>query len=342
MSKKGSFLIFATVCLALLLPSMFALAQDGLDSSENPNYGTYDVSLYPDPLITTMLSGGDVSVGDLDIGEGCTGNVTSNPDFKVELSDSANNLRIFYVTDQGDTTLIVELPGGDYACNDDASDLNPLLDLSNAESGTYSIWVGSFSAQDFIPGYLVVTTGDSAPGALVSSLLGSAAGSSTPPSTPDVPVTETPTPTGTGDDSGLNVEGEPNYGSSELESGFSPDPVEVDISSGGSVDVTALSLSADCRGFVANNPDHRIEWSGSGSLLRVFFVSDGDTTLVVGTPSGDYLCNDDFDGLDPLVDIEDPEEGSYNVWVGTFGSDDVIPGTLYITSDDSIDPNTVK
>ena len=337
MSKKASFVIFVTVCLALLVPGMFALAQDGLDSSENPNYGTYEVEFYPDPIITTMLSGGDVVIGDLNLGTDCTGHGTSNPDFKVELSDDENHLRIFFATDQGDTTLVVEQPNGDYICNDDANDLNPLVEIVDAESGTYSIWVGSYGATDYIPGYLVVTTGDTMPGSLVSSLLGSATSSSTPASTPEAPATETPV-----DEGDLNVSGQPTYGSSELEAGFSPDPLEVDMNSGGSVDVTTLGLGVDCRGFVANNPDYQIEWSGSEELLRVFFASDGDTTLVVATPSGEFVCNDDFDGLDPLVDIEDPEEGTYSVWIGTFGSNDSIPGTLFITTDDRNDPNNIK
>jgi serine protease Do len=324
-NKKAAFLAFVALLTALLLPGI-VLAQSGLDSSQDPNYGTYELELYPDPLITTMLSGGDVDVGSFGLGDGCTGNATSNPDFKVDVSGSVNNLRAFFMTDQGDTTLIVELPDGSYVCNDDFSDLNPLVDIPNAGAGIYSIWVGTLGSSDFLPGYLVVTSGTSMPGALVSNLLGSATGTST---------TATTTTTTTTSSDALNPGGQPTYGTSTLSAGFVPDPTEVSVSAGGPVDVRAQNLGDGCLGFAASNPDYRIEWSGSAPLLRIFFVSDDDTTLIVGTPSGEFVCNDDFNGLDPLVDIPNPSAGTYNIWVGSFGSDEIVPGTLSITGSSS-------
>ena len=35
------------------------------------------------------------------------------------------------------------------------------------------------------------------------------------------------------------------------------------------------------------------DYQGEADMMKVFFYSDNDTTLVVQTPDGDYLCNDD-------------------------------------------------
>lgn len=340
MNKKVVLLI-VSLFVVLLMPGMLA-AQGGLDSSQETNFGgvTLQGGFLPDPYIFPVLSGGEVDAGALNLGEGCRGNVTSQPDVEVAYSEPSSHMRLFFVG-AGDTTLIIEQPDGSYVCNDDGVGTDPVVDIPSPAEGSYFVWVGTFGSTEFIPGYLMISEfADSAPGAILTNVPNFITSFTefdieTPTDTTTTDTTTTTTSTG-----GLNAGGTPTYGTSTLAAGFSPDPTQVTVSSGGSVDVAASNLGTDCRGFAAANPDHQIQWSGSGALLRVYFVSDGDTTLIVRTPSGQFVCNDDFPGgLNPLVDIANPAAGTYDVWVGTFGSDDVIPGTLFITGLTSNEPS---
>ena len=118
-----------------------------------------------------------------------------------------------------------------------------------------------------------------------------------------------------------------------VRAGFAPDPHTVSIVSGGSVDVYAQNIGSGCTGYAASTPDCRIRWSGSAARLRIFFVPDSgaDTTLIVNDARGEWRCNDDYDGLDPLVELTNPLSGQMDVWVGSYSSGTLVPGTLYVT-----------
>ena len=68
----------------------------------------------------------------------------------------------------------------------------------------------------------------------------------------------------------------------------------------------------------------------------------GDPTLVVVTPSGEILCDDNFNSLvlDPFVEIKDPEDGRYAVFLGSFEGDPVEPNFLVITGHE-LEPETM-
>ena len=68
--------------------------------------------------------------------------------------------------------------------------------------------------------------------------------------------------------------------------------------------------------------------------MKAFFYSDGDSTLVVQTPDGKYVCGDDTNRLvlDPTVEIKQPAQGRYNVWVGSAAAKDLVPGFLVFTA----------
>lgn len=340
----------ALLCLALLVPGMFVMAQNGLDSSQEPNFGyiSLESGFLPDPYIVPLISGGNIDTGSLNLGTTCGGNVTAQPDFVIEWGTDSQHLRIFFVG-TGDTTLIVEQPNGSYICNDDSVGTDPAVDIQNPSAGNYAVWVGTYGrANNYIPGYLMITEfSDSGPGSVITNIPNFVTSYEDFGTAPDNQGEATQTPSNTNNNTNtntgaLNSGGNPTYSSSNLTSGFSPDPVEVSMTAGGDVDVTSLNVAPECRGFTATNPDYAINWSGSGSLLRVFFTSDGDTTLVVRTPSGQFVCNDDFRGLNPLVDIPNPTAGTYEVWVGTFGSNEFIPGSLYISGSTANDPGTVN
>ncbi len=132
--------------------------------------------------------------------------------------------------------------------------------------------------------------------------------------------------------SAQDVTAEPTYGSESLDEGFLPDPYELDLTAGGSI---AVDLGACAYGHVAMAPDLDLYYTTSGnSDLYFFAVSGSDTMILVNTPSGDWLCDDDsYDDGDPLLVIPAAEDGLYNVWVGTYG-EDTAPATLFISEVD--------
>ncbi|MBN1963080.1 MAG: SH3 domain-containing protein [Anaerolineae bacterium] len=128
----------------------------------------------------------------------------------------------------------------------------------------------------------------------------------------------------------LNPSGSPNYGTANLAAGFLPDPYTVGVTSGGSVDVSYLGGS--CQGWATANPDFRVEWSGVSSRLRFYFLSGGDTTLVVRAPGGSWYCDDDSAGYpNPRININNPPEGRYNIWVASYSQSEFHGGTLNVT-----------
>ncbi len=100
-----------------------------------------------------------------------------------------------------------------------------------------------------------------------------------------------------------------------LASGFTPDPRTVEGVSGGSVD--AATLGGDCLGYISEAPNHLFVASDAFAKLRIMAASSSDVTLVVQKPDGSYLCNDDFEGTNPLLEGAFPA-GSYKIWVGSY------------------------
>lgn len=117
-----------------------------------------------------------------------------------------------------------------------------------------------------------------------------------------------------------NVGGDPVYGSTNLEAGFVPDPVVIEISPGGPDQVD--DLGANCVGFIASaQPDHDLYYESGSSVLGIFVNADIDTTLVISDPAGTWHCNDDSSSLsnaNPGILFESPLSGLYNIWVGTY------------------------
>lgn len=98
--------------------------------------------------------------------------------------------------------------------------------------------------------------------------------------------------------------------------GFSPDPATATGNAGGMTD--ASSLSGDCRGWIASSPNHVLTVTGAMPMLRI--AANGgaaDITLVVQRPDGTYLCNDDSDGLNPMVEGAFVP-GEYKIFIGSY------------------------
>lgn len=128
----------------------------------------------------------------------------------------------------------------------------------------------------------------------------------------------------------------------DLMAGFPQDPTFVSVSGGGEVD--ARLLGGDCTGYINRQPVVTVDWSGAADLARVFIVSDGDPTLVVLTPKGELLCNDNAHAqlLDPFVELEKPAAGEYRIWVGSAARNQLVPGILVLTTKADVDLGTFE
>ena len=138
---------------------------------------------------------------------------------------------------------------------------------------------------------------------------------------------------------GLDFTLSPNFSTTSLSTGFTPDPFTYDILAGGSVDVSMEIPGPDCFGYASSAPDFRLNWSGSTDYLTIFFTADDpddDTVLIVRTPNGDWLCNDDAndDTFNPLLNLNNYPSGQFDIWIGTYSEyseEGYINGTLTIT-----------
>lgn len=79
-----------------------------------------------------------------------------------------------------------------------------------------------------------------------------------------------------------------------------------------------------CTGYFPDEPGHTIDIE-EARQLRILAEPSGalrDLTMAILTPGGDYLCNDDFDALNPGFE-QMFQPGSYSVWVGVYRLDEV-------------------
>ncbi len=113
-----------------------------------------------------------------------------------------------------------------------------------------------------------------------------------------------------------DVSARPRYATVNLRSDFSPDPHETQVEAGG--DRQVEGLGRDCTGWIDfSRPDVDLNYQAGNLPLFISVVSQADTTLIINDPSGRWICNDDFSGLNPGIVIQRPASGNYNIWIGT-------------------------
>jgi len=154
---------------------------------------------------------------------------------------------------------------------------------------------------------------------------------------PAIPVIPSRTPA---PGSLLDPESPALFGSATLESGFLPDPYQVDVEAGGSVDTADFSPAC---GYTSYHPAFVLDWEGGDvpqAFLRFFFTPDKDaiTTLLVHTPDDEWLCRQDDIGTDPVLDIPSASSGEYAIWVGTQEQRTPVKGSLSITGSEDVTP----
>lgn len=118
------------------------------------------------------------------------------------------------------------------------------------------------------------------------------------------------------------------------------DPTLVSVHSGAVTGpgVKASTLGQGCAGTIDERPDVVLNWSADETVetLRLFFLSMGDPSMVVVTPDGDVVCNDDLNPLmlDPYLEFENPIPGRYAIFIGNFEGNTTTPGFLVATGQD--------
>lgn len=119
----------------------------------------------------------------------------------------------------------------------------------------------------------------------------------------------------------------PTFGDVALPSNFRPDPHRITIAAGGPnyAEFTDADTGDGCRGFFAEAPDLRLEYTDAtfGFPLSVYVEAGADTVMLISAPNGDWRCNDDTINLNPAINFETPDEGQYDIWIGTY--EDVAP-----------------
>ena len=117
------------------------------------------------------------------------------------------------------------------------------------------------------------------------------------------------------------------HGAVTLQAGFPDDPRTFAVQAGGAMAADRLGGNY-CAGFVTQQPTFVLTYEDAGDIfdLMLSAASEVDTTMVVRTPSGDVLCDDDggASGFNPGITVEGPASGRYEIWVGTFA-----PGAGY-------------
>lgn len=129
-----------------------------------------------------------------------------------------------------------------------------------------------------------------------------------------------------------------NFGEISLQAGFTPDPHVVQGQSGGQQQ--AGNLGPDCQGHISARPDHLLTLETPFDNLRIMAASERDTTLIVQTPQGVHLCNDDSEGRNPMV-TGAFAAGTYRVWVGSYQAGDGAPYQLGVSELNSVTPSNL-
>lgn len=296
MKMKRQGILAGALGSALAMGALASVAE-AQDWSLNPTYGSVSLraGFTPDPYVINLHSGGSINASQT-IGGSCRGYIANAPDYRVTYQAGSWPL-VFTVNASADTTLVVNGPDGLWYCDDDSGEgLNPRLQWGSPPSGQYDVYVGTYGSASVQPAQLII-----------SELTGASRA--------------------TGPDWTLN----PTYGSVSLRAGFTPDPYNVQLQSGGPIDASQ-AVSSSCRGFIAVAPDFRLTYSAGSWPLIISVNSSADTTLVINGPDGRWYCDDDGgQGLNPSLRWGTPPSGQYDIYIGTYGGASLRSATLSIS-----------
>lgn len=253
------------------------------------------------PQSYPMTAGGGVQLS------GCAdisghGSVTQAPSFTLTYDAQTHGRDLdFRIESNCDTVMVINDASARWHYEDDSDGtLNPRIRLSNASSGVYDIWLGTFGSQ-ICPATLVLET-----------FPGSGGGGASSGSCPDWSL------------GGAQV----NLQASQLGA-----RQEFAVMAGGGISLSGAScdLPSGLYGHVAAAPDFSVNLDTQGTSGNLIIGATGtcDTVLLINDNTANWHFNDDFVGLDPQITIENAGSGRYDVWIGTFGSS-LCQATMYV------------
>lgn len=214
---------------------------------------------------------------------GCDGFVMAE---QAGLAISLMNPRetLYFIADGADlASMVLGTPDGLYRCIR-AEDGVALVDIDGGATGRYSLWPAVHSEGGQIVARAIISD------ALVSPL----------------------------EIRGLDVAslGAPRLGRVQLDA----ETAEAQLIGSGPV---FAQTEADfltpgyCAGMVGlDAPDASVAVDAAAGRFSLYATTPGDGVMVIHTPSGNWVCNDDMNGLNPGVTFEAAETGDYLVWVG--------------------------
>ena len=141
------------------------LAMPGLAAAQNANltanFGEIRLSagFTPDPHRVNLTAGGSIDAyTDTDLPGACVGDISNAPDYEVTYNAGSLPL-VFRTRSSTDTTLIINGPDGRWYCDDDSwGDGDAEVRFNRPASGTYDIWIGTFSGGTASAALLITET----------------------------------------------------------------------------------------------------------------------------------------------------------------------------------------
>lgn len=306
---------------------------DEIDWSLAPLFGETDLAagFIPDPNVVELSAGGTLSASTAMVG--CYGQVTAAPSYRLFYEAGSFPLYLWVESDR-DTTILISDPVGDWYCDDDGGiiPLQPAFGFDAPQSGQYDIWVGTYGGGTADATLYISEIDDQrengAPVEPASEPPVDEPAVSGAPDMPDEPVfIGDPDDAATG---GPDWTLDPAAPPVTLAGGFSPDPTTIAIRAGGPISAFD-TVGAQCFGSISVAPAAKLTYTPDAWPLILSVEGDGnDPTLVVRTPEGEWVCDDDGgQGLNPSITFDTPGQGDYAIWVGTFADD--FDATLYIS-----------
>ncbi len=290
--------VFISLALLCYLPA--SLAQADLNPGGEARYGRQVLApgFAPSPFTIDVVSGGDVAVKPLALGDNCLGYAAADPDVVLELAPGFKRLT-FLIASAEDTTLIVNLPNGSWSCNDDTNGLNPALVYHNAAPGSYQVWIGSYAADTFDDAVLYLA--EAGPEAL--------------------PTTAT----------GPDPARDPLYGEITLARGFQPSPYTRQLLGGGRSNAAEHLADPACRGYVSEAPDYSVYLSEDLADLWISLYSPAAMTLLINGADGRWHCSVGDSEGDAAIGFDYALSGLYDIWAGSQDLGNYAASILYLT-----------
>jgi hypothetical protein len=135
----------------------------------------------------------------------------------------------------------------------------------------------------------------------------------------------------------INVTASGAFGHVALSSGFAG-PYKITLPAGGRV--SANGLGAGCTGIISDRAVYSIDYTAGTAPLFFAAVAGDDTMLAIYGPDGAWRCDDDsYGNRNPLVRIETPQSGRYQVFIGVYSPATGAPDTQLLVSEGAPPPH---